>query len=75
MMTKSKVMCLGCYYNSYNHSQKSGCWSYEKAKVVKRVQVTSHEMPPYSKSRAREVLSCYHVKGYAFVELSDERVK
>ena len=35
-MPKSKSMCSGCYNNFYNLNREGGCWSFAKAKIVKR---------------------------------------
>lgn len=75
MATKSKKMCRGCYNDFYNHSRDGGCWSFEKASVVKKVQVGIWEPPPYHPNRAQACLSCFNPQGYAMLETSDCRVR
>lgn len=73
-MAKSKEMCKGCRNDYYNQTQPDGCWSFESAKIVKRIQVGYWEPPPY-KYNPQEVLSCYHQVGFSWIKLDDCRVK
>ena len=74
-MTKDKTMCGGCYNDFYNHSQEYGCWSFKSAKIVTRIRVGLMEEPPYSKSRAKKYLSCYHPQRDCMINVTDPRVK
>ena len=74
-MKKTKAMCPGCYSNFYNHGGHKGCWNFAGATVVKRVRVGTWEPPPYSPTRAEQVLSCYRSEGYALLGLNDCRVR
>ena len=73
-MNKSKSMCVGCRDDFYNHNRPEGCWMFEKAKVVQRVQVGTWEPPPYSQ-KPRSVLSCFHSEGCSMLDLDDCRLK
>jgi hypothetical protein len=73
-VSKNKSMCRGCRNDFYNHSQKDGCWCFNDATIVERIQVGTWEPPPYEKNRAQKVLSCYHPKGYAMLKTDDCRV-
>ena len=75
MTTKSKSMCSGCRDDFYNHNREGGCWMYENAKVVERIQVGIWQPPPYSKDTKRKCLSCYSPDGYSMIQLNDPRVK
>jgi len=72
-MAKSKELCRDCREDYYNHAGRDGCWSYAKAKVVKRVLVGTWQPPPYI-WRPRAVLSCYHREGEHLLERDDCRV-
>jgi len=61
-MKIKKKHCQGCENTFYPN-----CWSLEDSKVVKRIIVTTNQMPPF-KSKPRETLDCYHRKGYAYID-------
>lgn len=67
---KSKNMCSGCYNNDYNHGLGGSkeCWSYESAKVEKKIEISVDMPPPYDKDRARPVLSCFRKQRYVQVK-------
>lgn len=72
-LKKSKKMCVGCEDNFYNGNNQYGvkeCWSFESAEIVEKLEVASSQCPPYDKSRARPVLSCFHRKQYVQVKPS-----
>lgn len=74
-MAKSKSMCSGCRNDYYNHNVDGGCWSYDSARIVSRVEVGIWENPPYAKERAKKVLSCFCPQGKAMLKLDDPRIK
>lgn len=74
-MEKTKQMCKGCYNDMYNYSPFGGCWYFESAKIVKKVEVGTWEPPPYNRNRAKEVLNCYNRQGSSFLPLDDCRVQ
>ena len=70
MAKKSKSMCAGCEDNFYNGNNQYGvkeCWSFKKAKVKNRKRVAMSDRPPW-KWKGKSMLSCYHQKGYWFVD-------
>ena len=73
-MAKSKDMCNGCRNSYYNANREDGCWSYKKAKVVKRLRVGTWQPPPYH-WHPETVLSCYHAEGYSMLSKDDCRIK
>lgn len=73
-MEKSKKMCRGCHDDFYNHNREGGCWCFENATIVERVQVGVWEPPPYKRDRAQECLSCFRPDGYAMLKTDDCRV-
>jgi len=72
-MAKTRSMCRGCRDDFYNQNRPRGCWSFENAKIVQRVQVGTWEPPPYRQSPVR-VLSCCHLQGYSMLDLDDCRL-
>ena len=70
---KSKRLCVGCRNNFYNGNNPAGvreCWSFKKAKVVRRWKLGWWTMP-LSPRAFREcwALSCHHAPGqYALME-------
>lgn len=75
MTSKTKQMCQGCRDDYYNHHRDEGCWTFKRAKVVKRIRVGIWEPPPYDKGRAEACLSCFSPDGDAMLQLDDCRVK
>ena len=73
-MEKNKQMCRGCHDDFYNHNREGGCWCFENATIVERIQVGVWEPPPYKRDRAQKVLSCYRPQGYAMLKTDDCRV-
>ena len=70
MSNKSKSMCVGCENNFYNGNNSYGvkeCWSFENAIIKIRKQVGLNDRPPW-KWKGKKMLSCYHKKGYFFVD-------
>jgi hypothetical protein len=74
-MEKTKEMCRGCRDDFYNHNRECGCWCFEDAKIVERIQVGVWEPPPYSIARKQKVLACFTRQGYAMISTTDCRVK
>lgn len=72
-MAKSKQMCCGCYNNFYNQNRTEGCWCYENAKIVTKVEVGTWQNPPYIWIPVK-ILSCYHRTGSSFLSKDDCRV-
>ena len=72
MPKKTKAMCSGCRDDYYN--EREGCWSFKRAKVVKRIRVGTWEPPPYDKERAQACLSCFNPDGSSMLQLDDCRV-
>lgn len=68
MKEKSKKMCVGCYNNYYNHSEKNGCWSFDSATIENKLEVSIDQCPPYNKNLARPVLSCFRRQKYVQVK-------
>ena len=69
-MKKCKSLCSGCENNFYNGNNQYGvekCWSFEKSTVMPRKRVSMSQVPPW-KQKPTKMLSCYHEKGYVFVE-------
>lgn len=69
---KTVSMCAGCRDNFYNGNNPYGvkqCWSFETAKVVKRIKVGVNERPPYSANRLAWTLSCHKPQGYVQVAI------
>ena len=78
-MNKSK--CSGCYQDRYNHKgmcERPGidapvvseeCWYLENAKMVWKVRIPIHQLPPYTQ-KAERIPNCYSSSEYAFVEPS-----
>ena len=75
MTDKNKFMCSGCRNEWYNQNRPDGCWLFENATVVIRIKVGTFESPPYSPSRAKEFLSCYHQDGCSMLKPDDCRVR
>jgi hypothetical protein len=73
-MAKDKAMCRGCHDNFYNVNREGGCWCFENATIVERIQVGVWEPPPYKRDRAQKVLSCYRPEGYSMLKTDDCRV-
>lgn len=72
-MPKSKQMCAGCYNNFYNLNRDGGCWSYQSAKIVTKVEVGTWQNPPYIWNPVK-VLNCFHKTGSSFLSKDDCRV-
>lgn len=71
-MTKTDKlkMCIGCRDNFYNGNNPYGvkeCWALKTAKVVQRVEVSIHQVPPW-KQPPSKYLSCYHSQGYCYID-------
>lgn len=60
-LKKSKSMCNGCYNDDYNRGLGGSkeCWSYKKAKIIKRIPVHVDQRPPYDATEARDMLNCF----------------
>jgi hypothetical protein len=69
IMFKCKEMCSGCYHNDYNHGLggQKGCWSYENAKVILRLEVHIRRSPPYNWKDAEPRLSCRNREDFVYV--------
>lgn len=68
-------MCIGCeddFYNDKNPLGVKECWCLKNAKVKMRKKVPLSQAPPWTQ-KARRTLSCYHQKGYVFVDGNRER--
>ena len=66
---KDTKHCIGCENNFYNGNNPYGikeCWSLKTAKLIMRKQVNINQVPPW-KQEPTKVLSCYHKKGYVFI--------
>jgi hypothetical protein len=69
-MKKEKSMCTGCYDDEYNHGLGGSkeCWSYETAKVIKRLCVHMNQSPPYNfEENSEDKLSCYRRPQYCYI--------
>jgi len=69
-------MCVGCEDNFYNGNNPYGvsrCWHFTDAKVKMRKQVGMNDVPPWTHQPVIKTLSCYHKKGYVFVDSNQER--
>ena len=67
---KEKNNCIGCENNFYNGNNPYGvkeCWSFKTAKMVMKKKVSINQAPPW-KQKPYKVFSCYHQKGYVFIE-------
>lgn len=42
---KSRALCAGCRDDFYNTAMPKGCWSFPKAKVVKRYAIGTFTLP------------------------------
>ena len=73
--TKTKAMCVGCRNDFYNQTRPNGCWSFDSATIVPRIQVGTFENPPYKTNRVKPYLSCYHAEGCAMLKPDDCRVR
>jgi hypothetical protein len=69
-MKKEKTMCSGCYNNDYNHGLGGAkeCWNFSEAKVVDKLAIHVDEPPPYDKTKAKPLLSCYQQRRMCFVD-------
>lgn len=69
IVTKSKNLCTGCYHNDYNYGLggDKGCWSFDSAKVVKRLAIDVTRCPPYDWDNAEPRMSCYNKKGMVYI--------
>jgi len=66
---KDTKNCIGCennFYNGNNPYNVKVCWSLKDAKLILRKRVHINQIPPW-KQKPSKVLSCYHQKGYAFI--------
>lgn len=69
-MAKTKEMCRGCeddFYNGNNPYNVQECWSYKNAKIEMRKRVSMHQVPPWTQKPSK-YLTCYHQRGYVFVD-------
>lgn len=73
-MNKTKAMCVGCHNDYYNHSEKNGCWMFEKASIVTMTSVGTWQEPPY-KWNPQETLSCHRQVGRSWIDKDDPRIK
>lgn len=66
---KSKSLCAGCYHDDYNHGFMGvkECWSFDSAKVIKRIPIDVDRRPPYDKKAAKPMMSCYNRKRMVYV--------
>ena len=69
-MTKQEKQkhCQGCrnnFYNGNNHYKIKECWSLDKAGIVRRKEVSIHQVPPWEQ-KAERFLDCYRKKGYVY---------
>lgn len=70
----NKKHCVGCEDNFYNGNNDIGvqeCWGFETAKLVLKKQVSIHQVPPW-KQEPTQVPSCYHKRGYVFIDKDRE---
>lgn len=72
-MSKNKIMCKGCYDDHYNCRDKKGCWHFKAARVVKRTEVGTWQIPPY-KWRPIKVLDCFHTPERHLLKKNDVRI-
>jgi hypothetical protein len=76
---KSKQLCSGCrndFYNDHNPLGVKECWSYKKARIIKRMRVGTWEPPPYHPSRMKWFFDCYHYDGgMSMIEENDPRIR
>lgn len=72
-MKKDKEMCAGCYNNEYNYGLGGAkeCWSFKSAKVIDRIPIGVDQPPPYDKSTARKMLSCFNRRRMAYPSPDD----
>ena len=68
-MEKSKSLCAGCYDDEYNHGLGGAkeCWSYETARIVKKLEIPIELRPPYDLSSAKDFFQCYRKPGFVHV--------
>ena len=70
-MSITKDECKGCEDNFYNTHKNcvtdNECWMFETAKLEVRKQVHIDQRPPWNQEPA-VYPSCYHQKGYIFVQ-------
>lgn len=71
MEEMTKARCSGCENDFYNHRTgfdgATECWSFKNAKVELRKRVHINHVPPWNQEPT-PMPSCYHAKGYVFVE-------
>lgn len=70
---KSVRLCSGCDNNFYNGNNPMGvarCWSFDDAKVVKRLAIGKWQNPPYSlQMKDREwTLSCWGSNDVLYID-------
>ncbi len=75
-MTKAEKLkhCAGCeddFYNGKNQLGVDECWRLGKAKLAEKKKIGMADAPPW-KHNPIKVLSCYHQKGYWFVDADRE---
>lgn len=64
-------MCVGCrddFYNGNNDLGVKECCHLGSAKKVQRKEVGFWDEPPWDHQPVIDTLSCYHAKGYVYVE-------
>lgn len=70
MVSKSKLLCLGCENNFYNGNNDMGvkeCWDYETAEITLRKKVCASTPPPWDWP-PEEMLTCYRKKHFVIFE-------
>lgn len=76
---KTREMCYGCRNDFYNYGGATGdchqCWSFNKAKIIKVIEIGTWERPPYKNKPIKKKLNCYHRTGYCYVKLPDQKTR
>jgi len=73
-MTDKLKHCTGCeddFYNGNNNLGVSKCWNLKGMKLIERKKVGINDVPPWT-WKPTKYPSCYHKKGYVFINCENE---
>jgi len=59
-----KENCVGCRNQIYEN-----CFQFSaKTKLVKKICISNHQVPPYKNRSAKKIPPCYHNNAYFYIE-------